>query len=356
MVIALAAVLFGLGLVAVNAVWPRAFVVTIASGGLLGAFMVLYEVRMTKRFAQAGFVRDLQTTFADNYAIQMIWSKLLLGEEICSTDRPAVSNYLTFFETLHLLVKDGTLDLAVADNLFRNRFFKAIGDKGILEIALAREKGTFANIHDFIAVWHDYLLARCLPIHAGYYSYVKGMLEARGYEVRRLADQDLPELVRLQDEVLQSLGSNNWMRANDGQMLNDCLTNPSHATIGVLKDGHLEAAAILFDGKDSNMNIRRHFTEDAKSVESAVNLKLVMVSQGSQRRAGLGRTAVELLEQIAVERGKSEILCTIHRENRPSQSLFKVLGYKQVGAVQTEYGKREVFARALPKATQKWAR
>ncbi|MGL5825979.1 MAG: GNAT family N-acetyltransferase, partial [Nocardioides sp.] len=321
-VIAAAAVMFGLGLAAINILWPKVFVVTVAIGGILGAFMVLYEVRLTKRLAQAEFVRDLQSSFADNDNIQAIWAKLLLGEEIVPGDRPAVSNYLTFFETLHLLIADGTLDLAVADDLFRNRFFKAIGDKGILETALAREKDSFANIHDLIRVWHDYLIDRQVPMHAGYYAYVKGMLEARGYEVRRLAAGDLPELLRLEEEVLHDLRPHTWMRANGDEILGECLSNPKHTTMGALDGGRLVAAAVLFDGERTTENIRHYFTDDPDALKATINLKLVLVTPGNHRRAGLGRTLVELLEQDAADRGKKELICTIHRDNAKSRSLF----------------------------------
>lgn len=355
-IISVVAVLFGLTLAAVNAVRPEIFVVTIAIGGVLGAFVVLYEVRMTKRLAQAEFVRDLQTSFADNDSIQAVWAKLLLGEEIGPKDRPAVSSYLTFFETLHILVDRGSLELALTDDLFRNRFFKAIGDPGILQTALAREKGSFANVHNLIVVWHDHLIKRKVPMHDGYYAYVKGMLEARGYEVRQLTGQDLPDLVRLQDEVLADLGPREWMRANEESMLKECLTDPQHMAVGALEDGRLVGAAILFDGGHDSENIRRYFTADPAILEAAINLKLVLVAPGKQRRSGLGRTLVELCEQQAADRGKREILCTIHPDNELSRSLFTLLGYDRLKPVQTAYGKRDVYVRRLPALTQQWAR
>jgi ribosomal protein S18 acetylase RimI-like enzyme len=356
-IITVAAVMFGLGLAAINVLWPKAFVVTIAIGGVLGAFMVLYEVRMTKRLAQAEFVRDLQTSFADNDNVQAVWAKLLLGEEIGPTDRPAVSSYLTFFETLHLLIDKGTLDLSLTEDLFRNRFFKAVGDDGILKIALARDKGSFANIHELIRVWHDYLVYQGIPIHPGYYAYVRGMLTARGYEVRQLTAEDLPELLRLQDEVLEDLRPSDWMRANDEAMLKECVTDPKHMTIGALQGDRLVGAAVLFEGELGAENIRRYFTDDPAALGAAINLKLVLVSPDKQqRRAGLGRTLVELLEQEAAERGKREILCTIHPDNALSRALFKLLGYRRLKSVGTAYGKREVYVRQLPVLTQQWAR
>lgn len=354
-IVALAAILFGSGLAAVNALWPKAFVVTIAIGGVLGAFMVLYEVRMTKRLAQAEFIRDLQTTFGENANIQTVWSKLLLKQEVTHADRPAVSSYLTFFETLHLLVARGTLDLGLADDLFRNRFFKAVGDSGILRTALASEMGSFANIHNLINAWHAHLVARRIPVHAGYYEYVRGMAEAKGYEIRELTTQDLPELLSLQTEVLQALGNRHWLRANEDSMLKECLAEPRHQVLGATLAGRLLGAAVLFDGLDTSENIRRYFSADPAALDAAINLKLVLVAPDA-RGEGLGRALVELLEQAAVTRGKAEILCTIHRQNRPSRRLFEVLHYRRFRSIDTAYGRRDVYVRSLPQVAQQWAR
>lgn len=346
------AMLFGLTLVAVNVVWPKAFVVTVAIGGLLGAFMVLYEVRLTKRLAQAEFIRDLQSGFAGDESIGKIWSKLLLKEEITAADRPMVSSYLTFFETLHLLVDRGALELELADDLFRNRFFTAVGDRGILDTALVGQAGSFANIHQLIATWHDYLLAKRAPIHPGYYGYVRALTEAKGYEVVRLSEEDLDDLQALQDEVLRTM-RDAWLRTNSEVMLKECVVH--HVTMGARQDGRLVAAAVLYDGGEGDESIKRHLTDDSQKLAKSINLKLVLTLE-AHRRQGLSRTLVELLEQQATELGKAEILCTIHAKNKPSRSLFTLLGYEKVGSVSTAYGKRVVYARPLPAVAKRWAR
>lgn len=352
-VIATVALLFGLGLIAINAIWPAAFGVFIAIGGVIGALMVLYEVRLTKRIAQAEFIRDLQSGFASDQNIVELWTKLLMKEDITARDRPRVSSYLTFFETLHLLLAKGALELPLTDDLFRNRFFTAIGNKGILDTALIREAGAFANIHELISNWHDHLLTQGIPIHPGYYSYVQALTEAKGFAVARLRAGDLPALVELQDQVLADLRGTPWLRANTDVMLKECLTD--HITLGVRDGGELVAAAVLYDAGTTEESLNKYFTDDVAQLERSVNLKLVLVMP-EHRGAGLGRTLVELLEQQATGLGKAEVLCTIHPKNMPSKSLFKTLGYRRKGTVMTTYGKRDVFTRPLPSLNTRWAR
>ena len=325
----------------------------VAFGGVLGAFILLYEVRVTKRLAQAEFIRDLQTSFTSDDKIGIIWSKLLLRQQITEIERPLVSNYLTFFETVHLLIDQGSLELELADDLFRNRFFSAIGDDGILQTALLRDAGAFRNIHELIRVWHDYLLRHDRPIHLGYYSYVEALTNAKGYSVERLSTIDLVDLKKLQDSVLESLETDGWLRANTDVMLEQCLEE--QLVIGARFNGQLVAASILYDGKLEEENIKRYFTDDPELLHEAINLKLVLTDP-SHRRSGLARSLIELLEKEATGRGKTEILCTIHSDNVASKRLFSLLGYRRLGSVMTGYGKRDVFARHLHSVASQWVR
>jgi GNAT superfamily N-acetyltransferase len=347
------ATLFALGLVATNVMWPAAFGVFVAIGGVVGALMVVYEVRLTKRLAQAEFIRDLQTGFSSDANIGELWRKLLLKEEVTIAERPLVSSYLTFFETLHLLLQRGALDLALTDDLFRNRFFTAIGNRGVLETALVKEAGSFANVHNLIATWHRYLVANEIPMHPGYYGYVRALAEAKGYEIVRLHEQDLADLEDLQDGVLRTMTDAAWLRANSDVMLKECLV--SHTALGARKDGELVAAAVLYDGGESDESIKRYFSDDPAQLSQSINLKLVLTLP-SHRHKGLARTLVELLEEQAAELGKAEIMCTIHPRNKPSESMFKLLGYAKEGTVSTSYGTRSVFARKLPVPNKRWAR
>ncbi|SOE02267.1 GNAT family N-acetyltransferase [Blastococcus haudaquaticus] len=352
-VITVAAALFALSVLAVNILWPAAFGVFIAVGGVVGALVVVYEVRLTKRLAQAEFIRDLQTGFASDANIGALWRKLLLKEEVVAADRPLVSSYLTFFETLHLLVRKGALDLALTDDLFRNRFFTAVGNKGVLETALVKEAGSFANIHALIESWHGHLLHHKIPMHPGYYGYVQALTEAKGYEITRLGPADLPDLEHLQSEVLSTIKDDSWLRANTDVMLKECLID--HITLGARQHGTLVAAAILYDGGGTDESIKHYFTDEAEALQDSINLKLVLALP-EHRKKGLARALVELLEQQATDLGKKEIMCTVHPDNTASQSLFRLLGYHKVDSVSTSYGKRVVLRRKLPVLNKRWAR
>lgn len=350
------AFLFILSLIAVNAIWPQGFTVFIAIGGTLGALMVLYEVRLTKQIAQAEFIRDLQTSFASDPNIGELWRRLLLDEKIGPDDRHLMSSYLTFFETVFLLQDRGALDLTMTDDLFRNRFFTAIGHPVVLRETLLKKVGAFTNIHELISVWYHHLLTHRKPIHDGYYSYIEAVLEAKGFEIVELNKRHLDGLLALQSTVLDSLEHREWLRENPAEALLECLTSDgSHVALGALRDGKLVAAAILYDGGTGKESIKRYLTDDEALMRESINLKLVLADP-QYRRHRLGATLVKLLEQRAYKLGRREILCTIHPRNVPSSGLFKGLGYARERIVSTTYGKRAVYARSLRSIDAHWIR
>lgn len=364
------AFIFILGLVAVNAVWPQGFTVFIAIGGTLGALMVLYEVRLTKQIAQAEFIRDLQTSFASDPNITELWKKLLLEEEIIPEDRALMSSYLTFFETVHLLQSRGAIDLSLIDELFRNRFFTAVGHPVVLRQTLVKSVGAFTNIHSLINAWYEHLINSKKPVHQGYYSYVRAVIEAKGFSVRELGTSDLGDLLDLQEHVLSALGDKPWLRSNPAQAFAECLDPkpsseasgvspdrvPGHHVVGAFRGEQLVAAAILFDAGAGNESIKRYLTgEEEDGLEDAINLKLVLADP-AHRRHKLGASLIKLLEQRAYELGRREILCTIHPQNVPSARLFSGLGYRKSKKVATSYGTRHVYVRTLKTIDAHWIR
>lgn len=330
--------------------WREAFTVVLAVGGLVGALVILYEVRLTKRIAQAEFIRDLNDGFTSNANIDELWRKLLLGEPITPADRHRVSTYLTFFETMQLLIMRDVIDFRLIDDLFRNRFFTAVGDPGIQSTALIRDGSSFANIHLLIRNWHHHLRISGIRVPDGYYSYLAAMVASRGYELVELAPGDLEELLGLQEEALRDLRDEAWLRRNTPEMFADCLRE--HVVVGARHEGRLVAAAILFDGAEGPESIKRYVSRDAEELRSATNLKLVIVAP-EHRRGGLGRTLVEMLEHRALTLGKGEVLCTVHPRNAPSRRLFTSLGYRQRAQVVTAYGRRRVLSLRLRRGARR---
>lgn len=143
-------------------------------GGLVVGTFALYGAWQSKRLAEAKFIRELNDSFTSNPNIDFIWEKIINEREITQADRHRLSAYLTFFETIYLLHQRNTLNIVVIDHLFRNRFFKAIGNRWVQETALIKHYDSFSNIHELAEVWHDHLCAKNIN-HAGFDSYLQAV-------------------------------------------------------------------------------------------------------------------------------------------------------------------------------------
>ena len=332
---------------------PRAFTVALAIGGLIGAVVVLYEVRLTKRIAQAEFIRLLNDGFVGDSNTTELWRKLLVGESIGQADRHLTSAYLTFFETLRVLMGRGVIDFALVDDLFRNRFFRAVGNPGIQSTALLAQRESFVNVHHLLEDWRKYLRSKRIRLPDGYYSYASARLAAEGFDLQRLAGSDLEDLLALQDDVLAHIQGPS-LRTNSPETFRDCLEN--QFVLGARREGRLVAAGILLDVGQDDENIQTYLTQDSDVIQSSCNLKLVLVAPSS-RGFGVAKLMVEQLEREASLRGHRHILCTIHPKNKPSQRLFRGLGYRRRKRVVTSYGVRYVFEFDLPAplSTRRWA-
>lgn len=345
---AAAAMFFFFGIVAVHVFWPGALSLALAIGGTVGALLVLYEVRLTKRIAQAEFIRDLQSSFTQDPEIGILWRKILLEEEITPADRYHMSNYLTFFETLHILHMRDALDFALTDDLFRNRFFRAIGHPVVLRETILKSPESFRNIRALIDEWMEYCFACDVPTHRGYATYETLRVSDDGFTRVELGPDDLGEVLDLQRVTLESLGKTPILRENSAQMFAECLSDPAHQVLAWRSDadGTLASLAILYDAGTGPESIRRYETVDAESLTESINLKLVMTRPG-HKRAGLSRSLILGVEQAAIDRGKHEIRATIHPDNTASLKLFGALGYRRVGKTTTSYGPRVIVRRTL---------
>ncbi|MFC0315886.1 GNAT family N-acetyltransferase [Gordonia phosphorivorans] len=279
-----------------------------------------------------------------------MWKKILLKQEIGPQDRYAMSSYLTFFETLHLLHMRGALDFELTDELFRNRFFSAVGHPAVAGATLLKDPNSFTNITALMHDWTRYIMANDIPTPVGYPNYLTLTATSRGFEPVDLGPDDLADLLELQAATLTMLQGSPVLRENSAAMFTACLTDPDHHVLGWRKDGRLVAAAILYDGGTSAESIRRYTTSDPEALAASINLKLVITRDGFTR-ANLSRSLILQLEQIAVGRGKDEILATIHPQNAASRALFGSLGYRQIGKASTGYGTRLIYRRALTAAT-----
>ena len=136
---------------------------------IVSLIIAIRQLGDSKEIARAQFVAELNKSFVENHDYADLYNALQNCNDgacergPCDEKTPCslpfqkglVSNYLTFFETIYLLISDGVLSLPVIDDLFAYRFFLAVHSKFVQEMKIIPQPENFANIfkleHDWLA-------------------------------------------------------------------------------------------------------------------------------------------------------------------------------------------------------------
>ena len=142
-----------------------------AVGLILSLFIAIRQLGDSKEIARAQFLTELNKSFVENPEYTKLYNALqdcvdgkcsfkedCISQNKCllSIPKGTVSNYLTFFETVNLLIEDGVLNLEVIDNLFAYRFFLAVHSKFVQESKIIPQPENFINILRLERKWLDY--------------------------------------------------------------------------------------------------------------------------------------------------------------------------------------------------------
>ena len=142
-----------------------------AGGLLISLIVAIRQLGDSKEIARAQFLTELNKSFVENPDYALVYNALQdcrdgicplaqecekTGKCMLSIKKGMVSNYLTFFETINLLLEDGVLTLEIIDNLFAYRFFLAVHSQFVQESKIIPQPENFVNIFKLEKKWLDY--------------------------------------------------------------------------------------------------------------------------------------------------------------------------------------------------------
>lgn len=143
-----------------------------AIGLLVSLVIAIQQLKDSKEIARADFLVDLNRTFTESEGNMELYTALQNcldkncdskvncdKDSVCTLNIPkvVVSNYLTFFETVYLLEKNGVITFEMIDDLFAYRFFLAVHSNFVQQVKLAPQPENFKNI---FCLEHEWLLYR----------------------------------------------------------------------------------------------------------------------------------------------------------------------------------------------------
>ena len=142
------------------------------TAGLLGSLIIAtQQLADSKEIARADFLVELNRAFTENQGNIELYTALqdcldcscekgdnCTEESKCQLEFPKVivSNYLTFFETVYLLILNGVVSFEMIDDLFAYRFFLAVHSKFVQQAKLAPQPENFKNIFCLEYEWLQY--------------------------------------------------------------------------------------------------------------------------------------------------------------------------------------------------------
>ncbi len=150
-----------------------------AIGLIITVIIAVFQINESKEIARATFISELNKSYIENPEYISIYNylqkcvdgqcpyksqcelsnKCYMGEsqpEGGGFLKSAVSNYLTFFETIYVLNKKGVLGIDVIDDLFAYRFFLAVHSKFFQQEKLLVQPENFINIFRLEKEWIEY--------------------------------------------------------------------------------------------------------------------------------------------------------------------------------------------------------
>lgn len=323
----------------------------IALVSLIGAAGSLFlQMVESRKLQQAEFVMHLNQTFVENPDYAYVYTQL---EREAGTDtsgkpepisRIQLSNYLTFFESMYLLVSEGALQMKILNDLFGYRFFLAVHSKKVQDSKLVAQPMNFKNIYYLEKVWMDYraenhlstygydnrLEAACRAAGKGeqYEAIMKTMPGISGsrkkyafresflhnYRVEICDKPDMSKVYRLYRQMQKEYPDNPFFRQLSQYMLEQYVTTQSGLVVGVFEGKKLIGASIIDYSEDICREYGKNHNGDANCAwltEPFAVARLVMVDR-AYRGIGLQQAMMIYCERyLASCRGIKHLLVAL---------------------------------------------
>lgn len=144
-----------------------AFTAAESIGLVISLVIAIRQLSDSKKIARATFISELNKSFVENKNYVEVYNALQsCYDNACACSSPCgdkfkfnvecslkekitkgqISNYLTFFETVYILIKDGAISFSVIDDLFAYRFFLAVHSKIVQQEKIKNQPFNFKNI------------------------------------------------------------------------------------------------------------------------------------------------------------------------------------------------------------------
>lgn len=133
---------------------------------IVAALLAYKELKVGADNSRGEFILNLQQVYSDNEAyadlFEVCWHNYLgklenekLKEYILEHEKD-VLNYMTFFESVYLMLDRRVLNLKLLDELFGRRFFIVVNNRVVQDCDLVVNKPYYENVFLLFDRWKEY--------------------------------------------------------------------------------------------------------------------------------------------------------------------------------------------------------
>lgn len=138
------------------------------AGAAIGIGLVITQMVQARELQEAEFIVHLNQSFVDNASYARMYVELeksMQEDREPDISRIEISNYLTFFETMYILLEHKAIKMKTLDDLFGYRFFIAVHNSTVQEMKLVNQPYNFRNIYYLEELWMQFRKNNGRPIH-----------------------------------------------------------------------------------------------------------------------------------------------------------------------------------------------
>lgn len=146
--------------------------VIITLTAIMGAIAIFYEMKRTKDLAEGEFILSLDQQFSSRESFSDLfmscWCDKAEGSEETITyekDKNVLLNYLTFFETVYVMVESNVMEISLVDELFARRFFAVVNNQQVQNQDLIVNYKHYINIFKLHAIWKKHRIKHGESLH-----------------------------------------------------------------------------------------------------------------------------------------------------------------------------------------------
>lgn len=132
-------------------------------GALAGIVAIYFQMKREKNISEGEFIYSLYDGFSNNENIKNIYHKLedctnkgCKRDPFVKDDIGYIIDYLTFFETMYLLIKRKIITIDLIDELFAYRFFIAVHNPYVQKHNLIKYNTFYKNTYRLHKRWVEY--------------------------------------------------------------------------------------------------------------------------------------------------------------------------------------------------------